>query len=566
MKIYLNGALGGSGSFGGGTGSTTPDKNLAIGARSYDSIMTAFYGGDLDDMRIYDRALTAEEIEELYQEEAGPVAHWKFDEGEGSVAYDSAGDNDGNLVNGPVWTTGILDGALSFDGFDDYVEVPDDATLRFSQHDTFSMSYWAMPMGSGNMNVVGKYRGGGQHGIFGYRTGWSSTPSYFYFLAEKSYTGWDTVPTQDESAPAGHWYYVTCVYDNKSMNIYLNGELSGSGAFTYDTGGTTPDNSLTIGAKYWDFTIDTFFNGTVDDVRIYDRALSVDEVQQLYEEGEPPPPSVFYVDGVNGSDLNDGLTLETAFATIQRGIDEANDSNTVLVYPAVYQEEINFDGKAITVQGVTTAAGAAVLEAPPPMDFAVSMYLDEGPNSILKHFVIRNSDMAFFLAGSSPTLAHLIIVDNEFGIGAYAGADPDISNCILYNNTDGDLFQCEARYSWVEEDVNEANEPNTPMFADAAGGDYHLLSERGRYWPAMDVWVLDEITSPCVDGGDPNHNPSGERMPNGGRVNMGVYGGTGYASMSEWPIREDNNRDGVVNWVDVAMLADRWLEKLGWAE
>jgi hypothetical protein len=106
----------------------------------------------------------------------------------------------------------------------------------------------------------------------------------------------------------------------------------------------------------------------------------------------------------------------------------------------------------------------------------------------------------------------------------------------------------------------------SPLFADAAGGDYHLLSERGRYWPAMDIWVLDEVTSPCVDGGDPNDNPSGERMPNGGRVNMGVYGSTAYASMSEWPIREDNNRDGIVNMLDLAMLAERWLEKLGWAE
>jgi hypothetical protein len=63
-------------------------------------------------------------------------------------------------------------------------------------------------------------------------------------------------------------------------------------------------------------------------------------------------------------------------------------------------------------------------------------------------------------------------------------------------------------------------------------GDYHLLAECGRYWPEQDIWVLDGLTSPCVDGGDPTVDPSDEPAPNGGCINMGVYGGTAYASMS----------------------------------
>jgi hypothetical protein len=55
-------------------------------------------------------------------------------------------------------------------------------------------------------------------------------------------------------------------------------------------------------------------------------------------------------------------------------------------------------------------------------------------------------------------------------------------------------------------------------------------------------------------------------MPNGGRINMGAYGGTAYASMSEWPIQEDNNRDGRVNLKDFAMLANKWLAGLPWAQ
>jgi hypothetical protein len=73
------------------------------------------------------------------------------------------------------------------------------------------------------------------------------------------------------------------------------------------------------------------------------------------------------------------------------------------------------------------------------------------------------------------------------------------------------------------------------LFVDPDNDDYHLRSERGRYWPEHDVWVLDKVTSPCIDGGDPTMDPSYEPMPNGGLLNMGAYGGTPYAGMSEIP-------------------------------
>ena len=105
-----------------------------------------------------------------------------------------------------------------------------------------------------------------------------------------------------------------------------------------------------------------------------------------------------------------------------------------------------------------------------------------------------------------------------------------------------------------------------PLFADPANGDYHLLSRRGRYWPQHDVWVLDKVTSPCVDGGDPAVDPSGEPMPNGGRIDMGAYGGTPFASMSEWPLTTDVNHDGVADFADLATFCNEWLSTLPWAE
>jgi L-ascorbate metabolism protein UlaG (beta-lactamase superfamily) len=83
-------------------------------------------------------------------------------------------------------------------------------------------------------------------------------------------------------------------------------------------------------------------------------------------------------------------------------------------------------------------------------------------------------------------------------------------------------------------DVNDPNivvEPNEPN-AVWIGGDYHLKSEAGRWDPVSESWVVDDVTSPCIDAGDPNSPVGDEPEPNGGRINMGAYGGTAEASKS----------------------------------
>ena len=62
-------------------------------------------------------------------------------------------------------------------------------------------------------------------------------------------------------------------------------------------------------------------------------------------------------------------------------------------------------------------------------------------------------------------------------------------------------------------------------------GDYHLLSELGRWDPKGKVWVQDQVTSPCIDAGDPIASVDSEPIPHGAIINMGAYGGTSQASM-----------------------------------
>ena len=185
---------------------------------------------------------------------------------------------------------------------------------------------------------------------------------------------------------------------------------------------------------------------------------------------------------------------------------------------------------------------------------AVTFHTGEGPDSVLRNFIIKNSSTAISLNyNSSPTIRNLTIVDNGFGISAYENSNPDISNCIFFNNRDGDLFQCEARYSCFESEVpGTGNIIGNPLFVDPTddyslwgedySGDYHLMSEGWRWSTYEESWTWDEITSLCIDAGDPNMPLDDEPLstPRGTNneyglnlyINMGTYGGTCQASMA----------------------------------
>jgi hypothetical protein len=118
---------------------------------------------------------------------------------------------------------------------------------------------------------------------------------------------------------------------------------------------------------------------------------------------------------------------------------------------------------------------------------------------------------------------------------------------------------------WTPEHGGIGNIGVDPLFVAPDQNDFHLQSQAGHWDSASLAWMLDDVTSPCIDAGDPNSPVGPEPFPNRGRVNMGVYGGTCEASKS-WPNTEatatltaaDLNGDGKVDAEDYRLALQRW--------
>ena len=199
---------------------------------------------------------------------------------------------------------------------------------------------------------------------------------------------------------------------------------------------------------------------------------------------------------------------------------------------------------------------------------------------------------------SNCTIANNTAGEEDGGVGESNPTNTTITNCIIWANQAPSNPQLNAAitdvsYSDVQDGyLGTGNINQDPCFADLCDGNYHLQSQAGRWNPNTDSWVTDTNTSPCIDAGDPNSDWTAELWPHGKCINMGAYGGTAEASMSnstasnianldndvndvvdyndldifvkkwcyeESLLAEDLNRDGVVNSVDYGIFANNWL-------
>ena len=141
----------------------------------------------------------------------------------------------------------------------------------------------------------------------------------------------------------------------------------------------------------------------------------------------------------------------------------------------------------------------------------------------------------------------------------------NIYYCDLQGGREGVHADYCANYSGIF--FREGNIDADPCFADPSQNDYHLKSQGGRWDANEGGWTTDEVTSVCIDAGDPTSPIGNEPFPSGGRLNMGAYGGTNEASKSyfgeppcETIVAGDVNGDCRVDFLDFSLIARHWME------
>lgn len=206
-----------------------------------------------------------------------PMSKWSFDEGSGCVANDLYGTNSGILGTNcptisPSWVTGKIGNALSFNGISNNVSINNSANLNFTT--SMSVSAWIKwtinpTTGVAYANIVNKNNDNQ------YRLQHNITNSKFEF-GVKANSGSSYV-TSTTTPLVGVWYHLVGTWDGNFIKIYVNGALEQTGA----RAGTMPSSTkpLKIGSFSDDYR---YFNGIIDEVSLWDRALSQEEVTQIY--------------------------------------------------------------------------------------------------------------------------------------------------------------------------------------------------------------------------------------------------------------------------------------------
>src|SRR3989344_1530141 len=258
-----------------------------------------YLNGIIDEVRIYNRALSATEVLNLYKGSKatvvnktnktkitnGLVGYWTFDGKDiyTTTAIDRSGSgNNGTLTNGPVPTIGKIGQALKFDGVDDYVDVPHNSTLEITGSVTISawINYLTNTVDS-NETFVSK--GECYNTICPYELDVQRSSRFIRFTHNDGSAGQDALATPNDVVSPGVWQHIVAVRDSGAVtrSIYVNGLLQ-VGPTAYTKAPTASGDAFRIGDM--DPAAQPF-SGQIDDVRIYNRALTADEVYQLYNSG-----------------------------------------------------------------------------------------------------------------------------------------------------------------------------------------------------------------------------------------------------------------------------------------
>ncbi len=310
ITVYFDGVAIGTGT--GGTSNSWNSPTLGRFASAHDTEWL----GSFDDVRIYNRALSAIEVTQLYRYgsakiaeskspgslASGLVGHWTFDGGDLDWTTARATDKSGRSNNANMFSfatstsiaSGITGQALTFNGATNYVNVNTPSGFPTGAS-PISYSVWVKPPAIASPGVIFYY-------------GTNATLQSYYIdvrCAPNTFSAgrWGSQLHCDTSTyTPGQWYHLALTYDGTTSRFYKNGVFINSAAVTLSLVNTYASIGRYSGGEY--------FPGLIDDVRVYNRQLSDEEVERLYNLGQPTKTAATVV---NKNTLSTGLVSHWTF-------------------------------------------------------------------------------------------------------------------------------------------------------------------------------------------------------------------------------------------------------------
>lgn len=288
MKLYVDGVLKVSKSNTGSLHTSTSD--VYIGNQN----TINHFKGAVDEVLIYNTALTDNDVLQIFNTTPNPgdgessiISSWNFDENSGTIVTDNHGTNNG-IISNAVLGQGVLGSCLTFDGTGGNVKILNSANLN--PVNAITMMAWVKTKENKTIKIFQKGDWDG-HGI-----------------GQGNWDGWNVhIRTNDNVSHTIHWggglpilnewYHIAMTYDGVMLKIYVNGQLKNSAAVTGNLKINTRD--ISIGS---DNNAQKFLNGSVDEVKMFGRALSQTEIQANF--GEQGSPIDRDGDGVPDADDN----------------------------------------------------------------------------------------------------------------------------------------------------------------------------------------------------------------------------------------------------------------------
>ena len=363
-------------------------------------------------------------------ESGGLVAHYPFDEGSGSVVRDASGNGNDGAIHGATYAKVTEGYALQFDGLDDYVQIPNSEHLKIDG--TLTVEVWVNTRLASTGPVFAK-------------NGCSTLRQNYIIQLQEGGVNFAVVDCTDEKgventvrSPAittDTWYHLVGTYDGDDLKLHVNGAASVKKFGKFTPG--TLDGPLYVGVNYYGQKLGSFFAGQIDDLRVYNRALSQEEILANYQTGkelrisklaalsrlvsdfseiDTTPPAVNLAAPAPDSTVGGDRIISAKFADAGSGIDESSAQ--------VYLDGQDVTSKAeISTHGFTFRPGKPLVEGVHRVEVTVS---DKAGN--------RSNRLSWLFGVDAPVVVEakfengVFLVNGEpyFPMGIYAGsAHPD---------------------------------------------------------------------------------------------------------------------------------------------